>query len=784
MDQRSISLLEFPDVRARLAALASFGPSRQLAEALEPSSDPVIVARGLDETDQARGLVEERPGVGIGAACDIGPAIERAARGGRLEPSQFVELADTLDATSRLATMLADERRPLLRGLGHDLHALPALRSTLARSFDPVGELLDTASPRLGGRRAAVRVAYDRLRRRLDSLVGAELGNALQEPIVTLRNGRYVVPVKAEARARVKGIVHDASGSGQTLFIEPLVAVELGNAWREAQVAEAEEIARILDELSAFVAANAADLRETLAALARFDLWAAKASLAAEMSAVRAETVDRFEVTLLSARHPGLTGRVVPIDIRLGGGYTALVVTGPNTGGKTVTLRTLGLLSLMHQAGLHVPLAPGSRLPIWRDVFADIGDEQSIAQSLSTFSGHLRSIIRIVASAGPGTLVLLDELGAGTDPTEGSALAQALLDHFIRAGALIAATTHYAELKAYAHTTAGVRNAAVEFDLETLSPTYRLTIGLPGGSQAFAIAERLGLTEEIVADARSRLTESQRSFEATLAAIRTTETETSDSLDRARAAELRAAEALRVADEERRRARRERVETVSSARAEAERIVEDLRAEVDSTRRALERETLTAVSIDEALVRAEAGVDRLPAGEAAPPPEPRAERTWRLGERARSRSGGWEGRIAALERGGKRATLEAGGMRVTVDVDDLVPAVGADASRSGGGTVASAPTSNAVALRLERANSVASSLDLRGARVDEALEALSRYLDDAGLAGLNKVMIIHGLGTGALRDAVRADAANNPLVRSLRPGQRGEGGDGATIVEL
>ena len=786
MDQRSIALLEFPAIRDRLAGLTSFGPSRTLAERLEPSSDPVIVARGLDETDQARSLLEDRPGVGIGAAHDIGPAIERAARGGRLEPAQFLELADTLDAASRLATMLAEERRPLLRELGRELHPLPGLRSTLSRSFDPVGELLDTASPRLGGLRAAVRVAYDRLRRRLDSLVGAELGNALQEPIVTLRNGRYVVPVKAEARARVKGIVHDASGSGQTLFIEPLVAVELGNAWREAQVAEAEEIARILDELSAFVAANAPDLRETLGALARFDLWAAKASLASELDAVRAETTDRYEVTLLSARHPGLTGRVVPIDVRLGLGYTALVVTGPNTGGKTVTLRTLGLLSLMHQAGLHVPAATGSRLPIWRDVFADIGDEQSIAQSLSTFSGHLRSIIRIVAAAGPGTLVLLDELGAGTDPTEGSALAQALLDHFIRAGALVAATTHYAELKAYAHTTPGVTNAAVEFDLDTLSPTYHLTIGLPGGSQAFAIAERLGLPDGIVEDARSRLTESQRSFEATLASIRSTESEASNLLDRARAAELRTADELRVAEEERRRARRERAEAVGAARAEAERLVADLRDEVEAVRRALERETLTAASLDDALARAEAGLARLPAGEPAAVPEPIVEREWRLGERARSRSGGWEGRIAALERGGKRATLEAGGMRVTVDVEDLVPAVGQDESRGqrGGAAQPAAAVSNATALRLERAHSVASSLDLRGARVEEALEALDRYLDDAGLAGLSKVMIIHGLGTGALRDAVRADAANHPLVRSLRPGERGEGGDGATIVEL
>src|SRR6188472_2005923 len=390
MDARSQALLEFPLIRERLAAATSFPPSHRLAEALEPSNEPLVVARQLDETDAARALLEDRPGVGIGAAHDIGPWVERAARGGRLDAAHFLEIAETLDATSRLATSLADERRPLLRELGRQLHPLPAVRSTLARSFDPVGELLDTASPRLGGLRAAVRVAYDRLRRRLDALVGAELGSALQEPIVTLRNGRYVVPVKAEARSRVKGIVHDASGSGQTLFVEPLVVVELGNAWREAQVAEQEEVERILDELSALVAANAAPLRETLDGLARFDFWAAKALLASEMEGHRPETSTGDEVVLLSARHPGLSGRVVPIDIRLGEGYTALIVTGPNTGGKTVTLRTLGLLSLMHQAGLHVPAAPGSKLPIWRDVFADIGDEQSIAQSLSTFSGHLR----------------------------------------------------------------------------------------------------------------------------------------------------------------------------------------------------------------------------------------------------------------------------------------------------------------------------------------------------------------------------------------------------------
>ena len=468
------------------------------------------------------------------------------------------------------------------------------------------------------------------------------------------------------------------------------------------------------------------------------------------------------------------------------------MITGPNTGGKTVALRTAGLLCLMHQAGLHVPAAAGSKLPVLRDVFADIGDEQSIAQSLSTFSGHLRSIIRIVEHAGPGTLVLLDELGAGTDPTEGSALAQALLDHFIRSGALVAATTHYAEIKVYAHETDAARNASVEFDLESLTPTYRLTIGLPGGSQAFAIAERLGLPESIVADARGRLSENQQAFESTLASIRRQEGEIADAVERARVAEAKAAESMRAADEERRRARRERDEAVRGAREEAERLVEGLRVDVAGIRRRLERETVTAPAIDDALSRAEARSNdcRRPSASPRSDASPPSRVTWRLGDRARSRSGGWEGRIAALEKGGTRATLEAGGMRVSVSVDDLEPAVGGGdagnggASGAGRGARSRGDTSGIGALQLAKSRSVASSLDLRGARVDEALEALSRYLDDAALAGLEQVIVIHGLGTGALRDAVREQASSHPLVKTFRPGERGEGGDGATIVRL
>jgi DNA mismatch repair protein MutS2 len=798
LDRRSLGLLEYPLVRARLAAAAGFGPGQDLAEALEPSTDRVIVARGLEETSQTRGFVSGHPGAGIGGAKDIGPWIERAARGGRLDPMHFLDIVATLEAATRLGDALMSDRRPLLHELAREIHPLPSLRNTLQRSFDPTGELLDTASPKLGGLRRAVRIAYERLRSRLDQFIhSGELAGALQEPIVTLRSGRYVIPIRADAKGKVKGIVHDASGSGQTLFIEPLVAVEMGNAWREAKVAEQAEIERILDELSMVVAAQAGPLRETLDALARFDFWAAKARLAEEMDAIPAEIADRSEIVLLGARHPGLTGHVIPVDIRLGGEYTALLITGPNTGGKTVALRTLGLLSLMHQSGLHVPADTGTKLPILDDIYADIGDEQSVAQSLSTFSGHLRSIVRIVEAAGPNKLILLDELGAGTDPTEGSALAQALLDYFIRSGALIAATTHYAELKLYAHTTPKARNASVEFDVETLRPTYKLTIGLPGQSQAFAIAERLGLPGPIVNDARSRLTEEQQAFEETLASIKATQAETADALIQARSAEERARAALASAEDERRRARKERDEAVKAARDEAEHLIAEVRAEVRGIRHRLERETVTQKSLDEDLGRANSQLDRLPAFADEPErvrPQILEPIQWRIGMRARTRTGGAEGRLAALDKGGKRATIEAGGMRITVAVEDLEPATGGDGdvSRHGqstgarlqGGYRAPEVSSSASRLQFDRARTVASSLDLRGAKVEEALEVLDRYLDDASLAGLDQATIIHGMGTGALRDAVRDHAGGHPLVKSLRPGGRGEGGDGATIVTL
>jgi DNA mismatch repair protein MutS2 len=775
MDERSQVLLEFPLIRARVAEHTAFAPSRRLAEGLTPSSEPIVVKRMLDETDEAVDLIDRRPDVGVGGARDIGQFVLRARRQGRLSGTELLEILDTLVAAGRLADVLRNERSPLLHELGRSLNPLPQLRARLEQCLDPAGELLDGASPSLGGLRRAVRVANERLHARLESLVhGSELSSSLQEPLVTMRNGRYVIPVRADQRGRVKGIVHDQSGSGQTIFIEPLVVVELGNAWREAQLAVQAEEERILDELSAMVDNQADALDETLAVLATFDFWTARARLSSELNGIRPQTVATDDVELLSARHPGLTGRVVPIDIRLGGEIRALVITGPNTGGKTVALRTLGLLALMHQSGLHIPAAPGSRLPVFRDVFADIGDEQSIAQSLSTFSGHMRSIVRIVEAAGEGCLVLLDELGAGTDPTEGSALAQALLDYFITAGALVAATTHYAELKTYAHNTPTASNASVEFDVDTLSPTYHLQIGLPGTSHAFAIAERLGLPEALVADARARLGEAQEEFERTLASIKEAQLTAEESLARATEAEERARAARREAEDERSVARREREAALLTARDDAKRALAEVHAEIAAARELLERTTLTEARLEESAARLEESAGSLVAGESGETAEVLAEpepAQIEVGANVRSRDG-WQGSVAEIDEKSGQATIAAGSLRISVPLSDLTVVGGP------------APALPGELIRPQAHRVIPTTLDLRGARVDEAVEQLETYVDQASVAGATRVTVIHGHGSGALRDAIRSRLSGHPLVKSWRAGERGEGGDGATIVEL
>jgi len=625
-----------------------------------------------------------------------------------------------------------------------------------------------------------------------------DLAGVIGEAIVTVRAGRYVIPVRAEAKGRLKGIVHAQSASGATLFMEPLPVVELNNTWTQAALDEEREVDRILEELSRMVEAGAESLGASLDALARADLWLARARLAAEQNAVH-PALSEDAVELLSARHPLLGPGAVPIDLRLGErfGYRAMVITGPNTGGKTVSLKTLGLLALMHQAGLRVPAAEGARLPVFRRVMADIGDEQSIAQSLSTFSSHLVNVVRFVEAAAPGTLVLLDEVGAGTDPTEGSALAMAIVERLLAAGAIVAATTHYAELKTFATEHADVTNASVEFDVATLRPTYRLTIGLPGKSQAFAIAERLGLPGDVLEDAQRRLSAEHRSMEETLAAIQRAEQARGEELDLARQERAAAADEHARARSGVTRARREAGKVLDEARraadgmlARAERDVADLRREVgrvQASGRGPRRGSEAAAGLDELKRRAAAAreaVERVARTSQEPGddsdddaravvaiPEPR------VGLFGRSRTLGTTGRI--IERSGRtgRVTLETEGARVVVPGEDVevVP----DPA-----PVPPATDRAADELRRRAAARVSPRLDLRGERVESALERLDAYLDEALLAGLDSVAIIHGAGTGALRRAIRDRLAEHPRIRGTRSGRRDEGGDGTTVVEL
>jgi DNA mismatch repair protein MutS2 len=793
-DGGTLRALEFAAIVDRLAALTSFAPARELAEATTPVADAAHVALLHDQTDEAHRLLAEQAQASIGGARDIRGALERAARGGRLTPEELLDIGETLHATERFRARLAAWRGPQLVGVRDELDDAPALGERIRRSIDDAGEILDSASAELAAIRKRLRTAQERVRERLNAMLrSSQMAGAIGEAIVTVRAGRYVIPIRAEAKSRVKGIVHDQSASGATLFVEPLSVVELNNTWTEATLAEEREEERILDQLSREVEAHADGLRASLMALARADLWMGRARLGEQMDAVR-PTVVADAAELLSARHPLLGPGAVPIDLRLGErfGYRALVVTGPNTGGKTVSLKTLGLLALMHQAGLRVPAAEGARLPAFSRVMADIGDEQSIAQSLSTFSSHLRNVVRFVRAAGPATLVLLDEVGAGTDPTEGSALAMAVLTRLLDAGAMVAATTHYAELKTFATDHPGVSNAAVEFDVATLRPTYRLTIGLPGKSQAFAIAERLGLPSEILSDARDRISADHASMEETLAAIARAQD--------AQEVELAAASAERTeatADRERARsgmarARREAAEILADAQrvadelvARAEREVADLRREMTRQRNlAGGRSGTSAAAFDDLSRRAAQAREETAAtatttttGPSEPAPPDATDPQPRIGLWARSRTLGSTGRIVDISGRTGRVTLETEGARLVVPSDDV--------------EVVAEPVEGpsprdleAEAMRRRAASRVSPSLDLHGERVEAALERLHAYLDDALLAGLDSVIIVHGVGTGALRRAVRDALREHPRVRSVRGGRKDEGGEGATVAEL
>jgi len=787
---KTLSTLEFDKVLGRLARHTAFSAGRALALALRPSPDYAEVVRRQRITAEARRLLEMQPNLTLGGAHDVRPQAQKASLAGVLEPSELLDIQATLSLAVSLRNTIQrlGINLPLLTALAEGLADLSPLAAEISRCINPRSELTDAASPMLSELRRETRLAHDRLTAKLQRILSSPTGrHAAQEPIVTLRDGRYVIPVKAELRGQLPGIVHDVSSSGATVFLEPLDAVELGNTWRELQLEEQHEVERILRALSARVGEAAADIETTVETLAELDLALAKAKLGEALACNELPYLSDdqpwlahgpAELRLVNARHPLLTGEVVPISIWVGDAYSIVLITGPNTGGKTVALKTVGLLTLMAQAGLPIPADLGSRVPVFATVHADIGDEQSIEQSLSTFSSHVGNIIRILAKAEPNSLVLLDELGAGTDPSEGTALAQAILHHLLDVGATTVATTHHGQLKIFAHVTPGIVNASVEFDLETLAPTYRLTIGLPGQSNALAIADRLGMPADILDRARQHIAPDRQELESLLVEI---QRERQQAADAARAEQIarREAEAIRAGLAEKLMAvDAEHDRTIERTRREMERELQQTRAALRTAAKEIaraEREAAAAAA-KEALEAAKEKVEaveervekvrrkRKPRRKGPLPPIATGDRLW-----LRDLSQPAEALAPPDEHGELAVRLGAFHGRINVSEVEGVD---------------KASEVTAIDTSLPPSEPPPAELDVRGMSVGEALPLIDQHLDAAFRAALPQVRIVHGKGTGTLRRGIRDALSDHPLVKSLSTPPPKEGGEGVTIVEV
>ena len=794
MHQAVLAKLDFGAVIERLAGRCRFDVAAARARELGPSGDYETVAYLLDVTAEAVDLLSRFPEVSIGGPRDIRGLAERAAKGSRLQPAELLVVQDTISASRNLRRAFlrlpeGEERYPKLLHFVDHLVEMPDLETAIGRSIGPRGDVLDTASDELARIRRDVRIAQSRLMDRLNALVsGGRYANALQDAIITMRDGRYVVPVKAEARTALPGVVHDTSASGQTLFVEPLEIVELNNRWRERQLDEQHEIERILDALSGRVGDRAAELIQTVEAVAAIDLAMAKARLAFDMRASRpnlwqggsdpesspdGHTTHR--ISLVRARHPLLDPEsVVPIDVELGTNYRVLLITGPNTGGKTVALKTVGLLTMMAQTGLFLPADDRSVVSVFPALFADIGDEQSIAQSLSTFSAHMRTVIGMLQHVTADSLVLLDELGAGTDPQEGSALARALISNLLECGPLVIATTHYSEVKAYAYTTPGVENASVEFDVATLAPTYRLMTGVPGRSNALAIARRLGMPEPIIDQASTLLDPDEVRAEALLQDIRRRRDETDQLLAQAETTVAEAEERRRAAERERRDAERERQQARADALAQAEAELAEVRETLRRLQRDRETVAATREHVESRRLEVEKAAERVRdfrRTRIKPRVVPQEAATIRAGDRVRIVALDQEGEVVAISDGQADVMLGSLKTRQPLAALERLGRARSEASRR-------------VVYTPAAAEPVSIEVDLRGYRAAEVEEMLDRYLENAYRSGLPFVRIIHGKGTGALRQVVRDILNNHPAVSSHQLAPQEQGGDGATVATL
>lgn len=787
--EKSLNILELPTVLEMLAAEAVTDGGREACFKLRPSADRLEVKNRLAETSAAKEMMVVRGSPSLSGIKDIRPSLSRADLGGSLNTIELLNIARVLQCARLVKGYTSDDKlgKSCIDHLFAALHANRFLEEKITGSIVGEDEIADSASSELANIRRKIRAAGARVRDCLQKIISSpSYAKVLQEPIITMRSDRFVVPVKAECKGAIPGLVHDISASGATLFIEPMAAVKANNELREFAAKEKTEIERILAELSADCAAHAEDIASDYSYLITLDGIFARAKLSYKLNGIEPELREKG-VVLRRARHPLLPkNKAVPISLELGEDFDTLIITGPNTGGKTVTLKTIGLLNVMAQCGLHIPADDGSGVPVYRHVLADIGDEQSIEQNLSTFSAHMTNIVHILGECDADSLLLFDELGAGTDPTEGAALAIAVIEHARKLGADVAATTHYAELKVYATNENGIQNASCEFDVETLSPTYRLLVGVPGKSNAFAISERLGLSKDIIDDAKARIGVQNASFEATIEKLEQTRAllerdraETAKKLREAeesakKAAFLRAELSVRLekADE---KARRDAERIISDAR----RTAEDTFAELDEMRRKM-NEDEQAQEVNRARSELRRKLNESQSKVKAKQPEKPAEdkksaREVRAGDTVEIKSMGVKAEVVDVNPDGS-LNLRAGIMNVKLKPDDVYLIEGHAAKQKKQSVTLAGSTAPRAAVSPE--------IDLRGMESIEAVNAAEQYIDSAVMGKLKTVTIIHGKGTGALRAAVQQMLKRNKAVKSYRLGRFGEGESGVTIVEL
>ncbi|MCC7494086.1 MAG: endonuclease MutS2 [Fimbriimonadaceae bacterium] len=784
MDAHALEVLEFDKVRALLTAGAASELGLEAIAALAPATDPDGVRTALQATTEARRILDSGHDLPLGGLHDLRDLVRAVGIGQVADGGELRRVAETLRCVERVQRFLADRAElPLLADLGAQLVPLPELAAELERCLTDEGELADAASSELRRARQAIREVQARLQHALRRILADLPGDlAAQDAVITLREGRYCVPIKASHQGQFAGIVHDRSQSGQTVFVEPAEVVRLNNDLREAQLAERDEVQRLLAWLSRLVGDAKPHLQLDLRLLTRLDLIRAKGRLSVRLRAVAAELDENGHTDLRVARHPLLVAqlgeRTVPLSLELGAAHSTLLVTGPNTGGKTVTLKTVGLLTLMTQAGLHIPADAGSRVGLCRDVFADIGDEQSLEQSLSTFGSHLKQIVAILRAAGPGDLVLLDEMGAGTDPAEGAALAEAVLGALHQRGCRVVATTHHGSLKHFAYQTSGVENASVEFDRGSLAPTWRLLTGIPGASHAFDIARRYGMPDEVVATARGLLPQEHHDASEIITAMQASQQRIHSEVQAAEHEAARASHQRRELERERQRLRDLEREIRETAQRDAARLLAQVQREADEILTALrraEREGKPTEQARQQLRRLQQSAREARTTQASAtatrPVAPAAAGAPALGDTVEVLRLGVNGQVVSVAADGQ-LEVQVGAMRMAVEAAEVVlrqkrQAVAPPAGRR----VISSPAAD-----LE--------LHVRGQTVDDALLAVDRYLDQAILSNLPEVRIVHGKGTGTLKRVIQDYLRRHPHVTGFQHPPENMGGAGVTVARL